>query len=45
MVDPDVLGGLDANAITVIGRDFGDLQVAHDDIGHLVDVETNAGQA
>ena len=45
MVDPDVLGGLDANAIAVVGRDFGDLQVAHDDVGHLVDVETDAGQA
>ena len=45
MVDPDVLGGLDANAIAVVGLDFGDLEVAHDDVGHLVDVETDAGQA
>ena len=44
VVNPDVLGGLDGNAITVGGLDLGDLQVSDDDVVGLVDLKTDAVQ-
>lgn len=41
VVDPDVLGGLDADGVTVVSEDLGDLHVADDDVVGLVDVEAN----
>jgi hypothetical protein len=44
VVDPDVAGGLDTNSITVLGEHQADLQVADDNVGDFVDVETNTDE-
>ncbi len=42
VVDPDVLGRLDADSVAVRGGDLEDLHVAQDDVVGLVDVEADA---
>lgn len=44
VVEPDVVGGLDGDGVTVVGEDLADLDVADDDVGGLLDTETNTGQ-
>lgn len=44
MVDPDVLGSLDTNGITIVGNNLLDGQVANDDVLDLVDVQANVRQ-
>lgn len=41
VVDPDVLGSLDADGVTAAGLDVLDDQVADNDVGLLVDVQTD----
>lgn len=44
VVDPDVGRGLDGDGITSIGENLGDLNVADDDVGLVLDAETNTVQ-
>lgn len=44
VVDPDVGGGLDANGIAVVGDNLGDGKVTDDDVGDVLDVETDSNQ-
>jgi hypothetical protein len=45
VVDPDVLGGLDGDGVTIVGQDLGDLHVADNDVGLAVDGQTDTSQA
>lgn len=45
MVNPDVVRCLNRDSITVVSEDLADLQVSHNDIGLLVDGQTNAGES
>jgi hypothetical protein len=42
VVNPDILRSLDGDGVTIIGEDLGDLHVADNDVGLLVDSETDA---
>lgn len=44
VVDPDVVRGLDGDRVTIVGQDLGDLDVADDNVGLLLDPETDAVQ-
>lgn len=44
VVDPDVGGGLDANGIAIISNNLGDGKVTDDDVGDVLDVETDSNQ-
>lgn len=41
MIDPNLLGSLDADCITSRGQDLGDLDVSEDNIVHAQRAETN----
>lgn len=44
VVNPDVGTGLDTNSITSIGENLADGDVANDDVGDVLDVQTDAFQ-
>jgi hypothetical protein len=44
VVDPDILGVLDPNGVTVCRKDLADLEVAQDHVGLVLDIEADAGQ-
>ena len=41
MVDPDLVSGLDTNGITSISQNFGDLDVADDNVVYVQHAEAN----
>lgn len=41
VIDPDVGGGLNANSITIGSLDFGDSQVTENNIGLILNIQTN----
>lgn len=45
VVNPDVVGVLDTNGVTGIGKDLGNLQVPDNDIALSVDTKTNTNQS
>ncbi len=45
VVNPDVGGLVNANGIAVVSVDLADLQVTHDNIANLADVESNASNS
>lgn len=45
VVNPDVVGVLDTNGITGIGKNLGNLQVPDNDICLSVDTKTNTDQS
>lgn len=45
VVDPDVLGRLNGDSITVVSEDLADLQVPHNDVGLPVDGQTDARES
>lgn len=45
VVNPHVGGLVDSNSIAVVGVDTSDLQVTHDNIANLADVEANTGNS
>lgn len=45
VVNPDVLGGLDGDGVTIVGQDLGNLQVADNDVGLSIDGKTNTSKA
>lgn len=44
VVDPDVGGGLDTNGIAIVGDNLGNGKVTDDDVGDVLDVETDSNQ-
>lgn len=45
VVNPHVGGLVNSNSIAVVGVDHADLQVTHDNIANLADVEANTGNS
>lgn len=45
VVDPDVVGGLDGDGVTVVGQNLGDLHVTDDNVGLPVDGEADTRKA
>lgn len=45
MVNPDIGGRLDADGITGLGQDLGDLNVADDNVRHVEDAKANSNQS
>ena len=45
MVDPHVVRSLDTNGISIFSKDFGDCQVANDDVADAFDVEPGTSKA
>jgi hypothetical protein len=44
VINPDILGVLDSDRITVVGQNLADLEVAHNDVGLILDVESDTSQ-